>query len=87
VGGVRLRDIREVVEVGASQRANEYLALGWILLATFTHNDARHGRAMWYSLGWPRNQGEAQHPQAEPLHLSVVDPTDLLYPPQDERVL
>jgi hypothetical protein len=87
LGGVRLREIGEVVEVGASQRANEYLALGWVLLATFTHNDARHGRSMWYSLGWPRSQGEAVHPRTEALHLSVVDSTDMLYPPEDERVL
>jgi hypothetical protein len=87
VGAVRLRDIGEVVEVGASQRANEYLALGWILIATFTHNDNRHGRTLWYSLGWPRVHGEPRHPQTEPLHLSVVDATDMLYPPEDERLL
>lgn len=84
---VRLRDICEIVEVGTWQRANEYLRLGWTLLASFQHSDARHGKALWYSLGWPRSQGVPAHPMTEPLNLSVVDPGEVLYPPEDERIL
>jgi hypothetical protein len=86
VAAVRLRDIAEIVEVGTWQRANEYLRLGWVLLASFQHTDARHGKALWYSLGWARTLGPPTHPMTEPLTLSVVD-TDLLYPPEDERML
>lgn len=74
MGAVRLRDIGEVVEVGTSQLCNDYLNLGWALLATFAHGDTRHGKTLWYSLGWPRERGPSRHPAPAALDLSVVDP-------------
>jgi hypothetical protein len=88
VGSVRLREIGEIVEVGNAMRANEYLTLGWVLIATVAHGDTRHGKTLWYSLGWPRSQGKAPHPTPAALHLSVVEASDeALYSAEDERIL
>lgn len=49
---MELQNIKKVVEINGAKYANQYVALGWVILNTVAQ---REGDSGWitYSLGWP----------------------------------
>ena len=66
-----LMGIGTVVEITSDETVmglkhlNACLAAGWRLIATFPVGVAEEGQYLRYSVGWPRDLGDAVHPQVK----------------------
>jgi len=54
--------VSQVAELSYSERVNEYLKIGWEVLAVAPGRDEDGGAYHRYSLGWPSEKGAVQFP-------------------------